>query len=493
MCFLVAAWAFWNTISLLDQTAAGSLKYLRLADAFALFIPVTFLHFAMRFANRFKAGLLKISYLITGALALTVGTPLFVAEGQKKFGIWFEVGGPTFLAFAILFVLLPAYGIYLIYQTARAASDKTKQAQFFSLFFACALGFGGGFMWFLPAFNINIPPIGGHLIALYCVIVLYAIVRYRFLDIQLVIRRSLVYSILITLLTTSYFGLVYLIERIFQNSIGYKSAWISILSFGLMALVFQPLKSAIQKLVDWLVFRSTQEELGKRMELLEQQALLNEKLKAVSTLAAGMAHEIKNPLTILQTYAQFIPEKRHDDAFITTLQETLSSETRRIQQIVQDLLDFAKPKPPRMQPVDLAGLIQSTTNLFSGEFIKRKVNCEVHCDLNGALLQADRDQLRQVLINLVQNALDAMPAGGKLSIQGTVIPDEAVVLKISDTGEGIPKHLLPKIFDPFVTGKETGNGLGLTMVYSIVQAHRGTIQVDSTPEQGTTFTLRFPL
>ena len=206
-----------------------------------------------------------------------------------------------------------------------------------------------------------------------------------------------------------------------------------------------------------------------------------------------MAHEIKNPLTILKTYAQFVTEKHTDPVFAKELQETLSEETGRIQRIVQELLDFAKPKTPRMQPVDLAQLIQSTVNLFSGEFLKHKINCSVDCNLNGALLQADPDQMRQVLINLIQNAIEAMPNGGKISIECSVTPGKEILLKISDTGVGIPKHLLPKIFDPFVTGKETGNGLGLTMVYSIVQANRGTIQVDSIPGRYTHFSVRLPM
>ena len=96
MCLLVASWALWNTVSLLDSTPAGSLKYLRIGDAFALFIPVTFLHFAMHFSGRMRPWALKASYLATALLAATVGTPWFVQAGQKKFGIWFEQGGPAF-------------------------------------------------------------------------------------------------------------------------------------------------------------------------------------------------------------------------------------------------------------------------------------------------------------------------------------------------------------------------------------------------------------
>ncbi|MBI3292712.1 MAG: hypothetical protein HYZ73_07905 [Elusimicrobia bacterium] len=499
MCLFVATWAFWNTISLLSQTPEASLKYLRIADTFALFIPVTFLRFAMHFAGLTRPKFLKAGYLATAILALTAPTPWFVQSGQKKFGIWFEVGGPAFLAFAILFVVLPTYGLYLLYQAARK-SEGLRRAQLISLILASSIGFGGGFMWFPPAFGVDIPPLGGHLVALYCVIVMYAIVRYRFLDIQLVIRRSLIYSILVTLLTVGYFGAIYLIEQFFQSHLGYRSTTISIAAFALMAFLFQPLKIAIQRLVDWLIFRAPHEELVKRMERLEQEASQAEKLRAVATLAAGMAHEIKNPLAALQTFAEFVPERHRDPAFAAKLHEILTTETRRIQEIVKDVLDFAKPKPPQLKPMEMAPLINSTLNLLSADLTKRRIRWNVECQDNlpangsvaGGAIQADADQIRQVLINLIQNAADAIPDGGALRV-ATQTHDGYLELTVSDNGQGIPKELLPKIFDPFVTTKEHGNGLGLAMVHSIIQAHHGTIHVDSQPGRGTTFTVRLPL
>jgi signal transduction histidine kinase len=347
-------------------------------------------------------------------------------------------------------------------------------------------------MWFLPALGIDIPPLGAHFVALYCVIIMYAIVRYRFLDIQVVIRRSLVYSLLVTLLTVGYFGLVYGLERILKTTMGYHSAWVSLAAFALMALVFQPLKTMIQRVVDRLIFGMPQQQLAKRMEQLEEQALQSEKFKAVSTLAAGMAHEIKNPLTAIQTFAGFILEKHKDPEFARKLQEVLTAEAKRMQELVQDLLTFAKPKAPKLKPVDMAPLIHSTVNLLSGELSKRRVQWSVDCSHNGAAIYADPDQLRQVLINLIQNAADAMPNGGQLKI-ATQAVNSHLELTISDTGNGIPPALLPKIFDPFITTKPDGNGLGLAMVYSILQAHRGTIHAKSEPKQGTTFTVSLPL
>jgi len=453
----------------------------------------------MSFSGQLQPKLLRISYGATSLLALTVPTSLFLKGGQYKFGIWFEDGGPAFVLFILQFAGLAIYGNYLLYKASLKAAGS-RRAQLLCLFVACVLGFGGGFMWFLPALGIDIPPLGAHLIALYCVVVMYAIVRYQFLDIQVVIRRSLVYSLLITLLTVGYFGLVYGIERGLQVTFGYRSAWVSLTAFALMALAFQPLKIVIQRVVDRLIFGVSQEQLAQRMERLEEQARQTEKLRAVSTLAAGMAHEIKNPLTALRTFGEYLPEKHNDPEFVQKFQDILNKETHRIQAIVQDVLDFAKPRAPRMKPVNLGTLLHSTTNLLSGDLLKRNIECRVDCGQSPSaddsvadhVLHADPDQLRQVLINLIQNAADAMPNGGKLSI-ATQQVNSHLELTVSDTGHGIPKELLSKIFDPFVTTKSDGNGLGLAMVHSIIRAHGGTIRASSELSHGTTFTVVLPL
>ncbi len=489
MSLCIGIWSGLLALSFVSHDYIFILWIIRVANTSALFIPLLYLHFIAAYLN--KSINLRPLYVINILLACTGWTPLFVITvAAKRCFPYYNTAGSVYFLFPLLYTVETFWAFYLLSKSIKDSTGVRRKT--FSLILASGVvGFVFGATSFPLCYTDSFEPFGLHFVWLYCLFVTWAIFRYQLFDIHLIIRKSLIYSLLITLLTIGYFGVIYGVERLFQNSLGYRSLGISLTAFAVMAVAFQPLKTSIQRLVDWLVFRSTQEELGKRMELLEQQALQNEKLKAVSTMAAGMAHEIKNPLTILQTYAQFVTEKHTDPAFAKELQETLSTETRRIQGIVQDLLDFAKPKAPHMQPVDLAQLIQSTVNLFSGEFLKHEINCSVDCNFNSALLQADPDQMRQILINLIQNAIDATPSGGKISIEGSTHNKE-VVLKISDTGKGIPKHLLPKIFDPFVTGKETGNGLGLTMVYSIVQAHHATIQVDSAPGQGTTFTVRLP-
>ncbi len=502
-CFSVAWWSGWEFFALQMPTRELAFLLMRIEYFGVAYIPTLFCTTASYLLNQSartrKKVLIPLYVMSTLTLIPAVFFPtkqfLWVSSGPVFYlPIWGQAGMYYWMFMVFFFsAILTAHFLMIPPWLKASGTEKTRLTLFI---FGSILAYMGGCPEFAMNYGVRIGwlnPFGLYAFPIYIGILTYAVVQHQFFDIHIVIRKSVVYSLLVTLLTAGYFGIVYFIEHAFQSTLGYHSIWISLAAFALMTLSFQSLKTIIQNAVDHLVFGVSQEELAKRMERLEAQAMQAEKFKAVSTLAAGMAHEIKNPLTILKTYNEFLPKKHADKQFIAEMHEALAAETSRMQQIIQDLLEFSKPKLSKQRPVHLEEIIHSTTNLFSAEFIKRKINCQTNCSLNGAAIQADPDQIRQILINLVQNALDAMPEGGSLSVSAETTPDNHVELKITDTGCGIPKELLPKIFDPFVTGKETGNGLGLTMVYSIVQAHRGTIQADSAPGQGTTFTLRFPL
>ena len=496
--FSIAWWAACEALADYSSANAHKTSYdlLQHIEFFGVFlIPTLFLDFVGELTGGVNRRVIRWSYRISLALVALAPTPWMI-RGSEPRHYWplIAVPGPLYYAGFLFFMAVATYGVVCLFRAYRKSEgNRRNQLKYFML--ASAIGYLGGTFDFSSSFGVVIPffnPNGIYGVAIYTAITAYAIVQHRLLDISIVIRKSLIYSILVTLLTAGYFGFVYGIERIFRLTFGYHSIWTSLTAFALMALLFQPLKIGIQRLVDWIIFRVPQEQLAKRMERLEEQVLQTEKLKAISTLAAGMAHEIKNPLTTLKTFGEFLPEKRNDPEFLDRLEEILTSETGRIQSIVQDLLDFAKPKPPRFKPVALTPIIHSTVNLLSADLAKRNIRWEIHCQPNGMKIQADPDQLRQVLINLIQNAADALPDGGTLTLT-TQAHDGHLELTVTDTGKGIPKELLPKIFDPFVTTKPTGTGLGLAMVQTIVRAHHGTISAASTTPHGTTFTLRFPL
>jgi two-component system sensor histidine kinase HydH len=311
------------------------------------------------------------------------------------------------------------------------------------------------------------------------------------MDITIVVRRSLVYSFLVTALTVGYFTLVYVVERLFQGTFGYQSVWVSLAAFALMALCFQPLKLGIQRLMDRLVFHAPREELNRRMERLEQEVRETDKLRAIATLAAGMAHEIKNPLTSLKTFTEYLSERGSDPAFQQKFRRVVTQEVDKIDQIVRRLLAFAKPARPQLEPVDLSTVLDETLDLMSAEAVRRRVDIE-RIYAGSAVVQADPRQLQQVFTNVFLNSLEAVNGvGGKLSVtlsqQGS-----RIAVSIRDTGKGIPKEHLGHIFEPFFTTKASGTGLGLSVVQSILNEHGGTIAFDSQPSDGTTCTITFP-
>lgn len=501
-CFSLAWWSGWELASLLMPTRELFFLAMRIEYMTVVFIPTLFcatVAHLLKLPPSTKKHVLtplyciSIVFLFPATLFPSRGF-LWVTPGDLHYLPVWGLAGPYYWTFMVFFFSAVLTGHGLIgYGWYRTRGEERVRFLIFSG--ASVLAYLGGCPEFALKYGVRLGwlnPFGLYALPVYIGVLTYAVLRHQFLEIRVAIRRSLVYSILVTLLTVGYFGLVFGMERLFQTTLGYQSVWISLLAFAAMALAFQPMKLAVQRAVDWLVFRETKEGLAKRMERLEEQAFHAEKFRAISTMAAGMAHEIKNPLSALQTFAEFIPDKHKDPSFAKNLHGVLSSETQRIQKLVQEILDFAKPKRPKLQEIEPGRLISSTVDLLSSELLKRRVKWEVDCRHNGSAVSADPDQLRQILINLIQNAADAMPRGGKLTI-ATRQKNESVELIVSDTGEGIPKELLPKIFDPFVSTKPNGNGLGLAMVYSMVRANRGTIRVTSKPHQGTTFTVSLPL
>jgi len=319
----------------------------------------------------------------------------------------------------------------------------------------------------------------------------YAIVQRGFLGIHIAIRKSLVYSILVTLLTVGYFGLIYGIERLFQTKFGYHSIGLSVAAFALMALAFQPLKMGIQRLVDQLLFRVPHEELVKRMERLEREVKQTDKLRAIATLAAGMAHEIKNPLASIKTFAEYLPMRYDDPAFRTKFSKIISQEVDKMNALVHRLLEFAKPATPHLEPVRLSQVVNDTLEFLQGALVQKQITVQVAFAQTDEVL-ADTVQLKQVFLNVLLNSIEALGGTGQIHI-ATTQQNGSVHATITDTGSGIAKDDLPRVFEPFYTTKPRGTGLGLSVVHSIVREHGGRIAIESERGQGTTVEISLPL
>ncbi len=224
--------------------------------------------------------------------------------------------------------------------------------------------------------------------------------------------------------------------------------------------------------------------VNEQLKVATERLVRQERLAAVGQLAAGMAHEIKNPMSAIKTFAQYLPEKYADPEFREKFFRIVQSEIDRISGIVHQLSDFAKPAPPRLQLVCCVDLLEDALSLLSGQCLKQDVHVSKSFDANSAIVRADPQQLKQVILNLLLNGLEAMAKGGVLEVS-TRVQDQELILKIHDTGCGIDPLHQQSIWDPFFTTKERGMGLGLAIVKGIVERHGGRISLSSVPGEGT--------
>jgi len=247
------------------------------------------------------------------------------------------------------------------------------------------------------------------------------------------------------------------------------------------------------------------EETVKVLNQTQSQLIQSEKLAALGRFSSGIAHEVKNPLAIILGGAEFLETRmENSDEDSKNALSKMKEATIRANNILLNLLKFARPSELKFEKISPADLINETVNLFKYGVTPRGINFNVDIREKDLLLEVDKNQIQQVLFNLFSNSMDAMPGGGEIRISayksrgpgepldGTA---EAVVLEVSDTGEGISPENISKMFEPFFTTKrgKKGTGLGLSMSKKIVDNHRGKILVASEPGKGTTIRILLPL
>jgi len=264
------------------------------------------------------------------------------------------------------------------------------------------------------------------------------------------------------------------------------------------------LKAANEKLIEW--GKTLEKKVTERTkELTEMQAHLiqSEKLASLGQLAAGVAHEVNNPLAGILIYIKLFLKKYKEKKLQTEKTEPqllkMEKETERTSRIIRNLLDFSRQSEPALRPVDLNKLVEAALSLVGHQISLENIRLEKKLDMQLPLVLADFDQIQQVLINIILNASQAMPNGGNLTITTSVTERTKIgesskntaKIDISDTGVGISKENLSKLFNPFFTTKEKGKGigLGLSVVHGIIERHKGKIEVESEPNEGTTFAI----
>jgi signal transduction histidine kinase len=236
--------------------------------------------------------------------------------------------------------------------------------------------------------------------------------------------------------------------------------------------------------------------------------MYSRKAAAIGRLLAGVAHEVKNPLNAMTIHLELLKQKLASirepitvpavgggpgkTLDLTKHVNIISSEIKRLDEVVAGFLKFARPEELKLQPTTLTTVIHDVVMTITPEAHRRRVMVREECDVSAAQINADQGMLMQAVLNLAINALQAMPDGGTLRLGCRAAPRSRVELFVEDTGVGIPPENLPRIFDLYFTTKEKGSGIGLSMVFRIVQLHDGEVEVQSTPGRGTRFGLLFP-
>ncbi|MEZ5404989.1 MAG: ATP-binding protein [Verrucomicrobiia bacterium] len=268
--------------------------------------------------------------------------------------------------------------------------------------------------------------------------------------------------------------------------------------------------------------RCIQDEVGKvlgaqlvfqdvsQVKHLEKQLHHANRLANLGALSASMVHEIKNPLVAIKTFVQLLPERMNDEEFLQKFSRLIGHEVGRIDQIVSQLLHLARPSSISFISFRLHEIIETTLALYQPDLNHRKIKVSKDLEAENDFIRGDRQKIQQILMNLVVNAEEAMKQGGVLRVQTKVVKrpvilgSSAVVkengvmrsyicLTIQDTGHGMMPKVLKRVFEPFYSTKQEGNGLGLSIVMGIMEDHQGAIEVQSELKQGTCFHLYFPL
>ncbi len=233
-------------------------------------------------------------------------------------------------------------------------------------------------------------------------------------------------------------------------------------------------------------------EVLQELDRQQQEILRAEQLAAVGQLAASIAHEVRNPLTGIKMIIEVARRGQSTQAPTAEDLEVIHSEVERIERKVQGLLDFARPKVARRQPVDLRDSIEQGLRLIDTRLRQQGIRADVHVPDRPVEVEADPDHLASVLVNLFLNALDAMPRGGALMVDLKAPPGGSISLSVADTGPGVAPSIKGRLFTPFASTKPTGTGLGLSTSRRVVEEHGGRLLASNLPQGGACFTIVLP-
>jgi signal transduction histidine kinase len=224
---------------------------------------------------------------------------------------------------------------------------------------------------------------------------------------------------------------------------------------------------------------------------IESELEVSRRMAAIGRLTSGVGHEVKNPINAIVVHLELLRSKLDAESGATRHLEIIQSEIRRLDRVVQTLVDFSRPVELQLRDQDLRGIVSSVLMLASAELETRNITVVSRLPEKPVMAKIDADLIKQAILNIVLNGAQAMSDGGELAVH-LAEDGRAAILKVQDHGEGIPEEIRSRIFDLYFTTKREGSGIGLAMTYRILQLHHGQLDVESIPGEGSTFTLRIP-
>lgn len=494
----ISVWSGFGAFALMSHSAAQALMLWRVSLLGVVFIAVLFVHFVLSLLNAEERSsrrpVMLLAYVAGVVLSSSIIFGLVPSRVEAKYYLPnYTVTTPLYWTLFITWTLTTGYGLFELFRLRHnSTAERHNQLNYFCL--ATLIAYVGGIGNFLPSFNVFIPyfmPFGNYLIPIYVVASVYAILSQKLMDIRIALRKAFFYAMLAVVISVLYILLIFFVYGLWAPNANESRIAANFMSLLAIALLFKPLEMLMLRILDKRFFRGSISEIAEQNKLLQTELERRERLKSVGILASGMAHEIKNPLTAINTFIDYLPQKYDDPAFRENFQRILKTEIGRIKEILQELLEYSKPKPLSKIDVDIDKIIRDTIELLSKDVLSAKVKIEFNPGLNPRIL-IDPDRIKQALLNIMLNGIEAMREhGGTMKIE-TSSGSEYLEICIADQGCGIAGEDVKRIFDPFFTKKERGTGLGLAITHSIIEQHGGKIQVESSTGAGSRFIITLP-
>ncbi len=659
MCLITGAWQFGLYKHTTSITYDMALYWSVVLHNFALFIPPLYLLFVFYVLEIKNKTIPVVMFIISTALLVPNSISReFISNVEPIAGFpYFPQAGSLYVIYLVEYIACFLLPIYLLSNRIKKEKGNRRQ-QLVLLLLSTIVGVIGSSSTFFPVYGIPLFPFANLFTWLFTMIIAYAITRYRFMDIQVIIRKGTVYAILTAIMTVLYYLIIYLSEIVIGNFIQARKIWFAIPAIFILAAIFQPLKDFLQQFIDKRFFKSkyiseriarkysesikkilkidhfaryitrlvysafkvkgtasyiyqenqekykclrsrgslfqlkdafdfnikelikemaatqrcvvkdeiifrlsqqiteerdrldailkemhalgieiavpsishtkhykiigflisdekrngepfspdeinlletlaNQTAIGLENALLYKQQLATvekslklEKLASLGKATAGVAHEAKNALAYVRSFAQLLPRNIENKQFLDTAAVAFPAEVERIKIIMQGILDYSSQATGiKQEMVNLKGLIDDTIVLVRDQAKGSNVKIDTQIE-DTVHIYMDKNNMKQVFLNLFINAIDAMPNGGILAISA-LASNTKVKVKVSDSGIGMSKETVAKIFEPFYTTKQHGTGLGLAIVQKIVEENNGRMSVDSEIGKGTTFNLEF--